>query len=151
MNTWLESILTWLRGGKLSLSNLIVSPAIVEVSQVVTVKCTATNNGGKTQKKTIKLKVEGSIMASQTVTLNPGQSQVVSFQVTPTIAKNYTVAVDGLTGTFQATAPQVADIRLENLVISPSSVLVGQTVSISVTATNYGNAAGSKTITCTAT
>ncbi|MBA7683047.1 hypothetical protein ES703_91403 [subsurface metagenome] len=88
-------------------------------------------------------------MAEKTVSLEPGQSEAVSFEVTPTEAKTFHVSVNGLTGSFVATEEAVADIRLENLVIEPTEVNVGQKVTISVTATNYGAAAGTKTIVCT--
>lgn len=39
------------------------------------------------------------------VTLNPGESQAVSFQVTPQVARIYNVNVDGLAGTFSARSP----------------------------------------------
>ncbi|MBA7629845.1 hypothetical protein ES703_37352 [subsurface metagenome] len=42
-------------------------------------------------------------MAEQTVELQPGESQVISFEATPTVAKTYQVSVDGLTGSFVAT------------------------------------------------
>ncbi len=42
-------------------------------------------------------------MAEQNVTLQPGESKVVSFEATPTVAKVYQVSVDGLTGSFEAT------------------------------------------------
>ncbi|GAI26209.1 unnamed protein product [marine sediment metagenome] len=90
-------------------------------------------------------------MAEQMVTLAPGESKAVSFEVIADVAKTYTVSVDGLTGTFRATTEPVADIRVENLSITPSEVYIGETVTISVTATNYGTASGSKTITCTVT
>lgn len=51
--------------------------------------------------------------------------------------------------TAHPTAPPVADIRVENLTITPAEVNVGQTVTISVTAKNYGGAVGTKTIVCT--
>lgn len=41
-------------------------------------------------------------METKKVTLNPGDSQVVSFEVKPTVAKTYHVSVDGLTGSFEA-------------------------------------------------
>ena len=44
--------------------------------------------------------------------------------------------------------PGVADIRVENLTIEPVEVYVGDQVSISVVAKNYGTASGSKVITC---
>lgn len=43
-------------------------------------------------------------MAEQSVTLNPGESKVVSFEATPAEARTYQVEVDGLTGSFVATA-----------------------------------------------
>lgn len=44
-------------------------------------------------------------MAEQSVTLNPGESRVVSFEAIPHEARTYQVVVDGLTGSFAATAP----------------------------------------------
>jgi len=41
-------------------------------------------------------------MAKQTVTLQPGESQVVTFEATPREAKTYHVSVDGLSGSFEA-------------------------------------------------
>jgi hypothetical protein len=43
-------------------------------------------------------------MAQQSVTLNPGESKVVSFEATPSEARTYQVSVDGLTGSFTAIA-----------------------------------------------
>lgn len=45
-----------------------------------------------------------------------------------------------------AAQPPSADIRLESLIIEPYQVTVGQTVNISMTATNYGDASGNKKI-----
>ncbi|GAH30363.1 unnamed protein product [marine sediment metagenome] len=90
-------------------------------------------------------------MAEQTVTLEPGESKAVSFEVIADVAKTYSVTVDGLTGTFRATTVPVANLRVENLDITPSEVYVGEKVAISVVVTNYGGASGSRTITCTVT
>ena len=87
-------------------------------------------------------------MSEQSVTLQPGESKTVSFEVTPTEAKSYSVSVDGLSGSFRATEMPVADIRVEDLTITPSEVYIGEAVTIGVTVRNYGNAAGSKVITC---
>ncbi len=126
-------------------SNLIISPTVVNPGQVVTISCSVTNIGRETGTYTVKM--GGDFMADQSVTLEPGASRTIAFEVTPTVVKTYSVTVDGLSGTFRATTVPVADIRVENLVIEPSEVQVGQRVTISVTATNYGTAAGIKTIT----
>jgi uncharacterized protein (DUF58 family) len=133
--------------GQITLSNLVISPSAVNPGQVVTISIVATNNSTGELSQVINL--VGDFMAQQTVTLGPGESRTVSFQVTPQEARSYQVSVDGLSGSFVCTSAAVADIRLSNLVISPSSCYVGDTVTISVTATNYGSVAGSRTITCT--
>ena len=132
---------------KIRVSDLVISPAEVNPGQVVTISCLVTNIDTKAGKYTVKLR--GDFMAEQSVTLEPGESKTVSFKVTPTEAKTYSVSVDGLTGTFRATEEAVADIRVEDLTITPSEVMVGEPVSISVVATNYGTAAGTKNIVCT--
>ena len=90
-------------------------------------------------------------MAEQSVALNPGESETVSFEVTPTVAKSYSVLVDGLSGSFRAVTVPVADVRVENLSIAPAGVYVGEKVTINVTAKNYGDAVGTKKITCNVT
>lgn len=83
----------------------------------------------------------------QIVTLNPGESKSVSFQVVPTGVGIYTVSVDGLSGSFEVLG--MSDIRVSGLSIIPSKVYPGDTVTISVVAINSGTATDSKEITCT--
>ena len=86
----------------------------------------------------------------ETITLAPGASSLVSFSVVPSMVKRFSVRVDGLSGSFEATAgppPPYPDIVLSGLVITPAVVEVGDTVTISVTATNRGTATGTRTIT----
>ncbi len=136
-------------GAEFRVSNLVISPTEVNPGQVVSISCTVTNMTYEAGAYTVKL--GGDFMAEQTVSLAPGESKVVSFEVVPDVARTYSVTVDGLSGTFRATTVPVADIRVENLTIEPSEVQVGQLVTITVTATNYGTAAGTKKIVCTVT
>jgi len=136
-------------GAEFSVSSLIISPTEVNPGQPVTITCTVTNIGAAAGDYTVVL--GGDFMAEKAVSLEPGQSEVVSFEVTPTEAKTFHISVNGLTGSFVATEVPVADIRVENLVIEPAEVNVGEKVTISCTATNIGGAAGTKTIVCTVT
>jgi len=136
-------------GAEFVVSDLVISPTEVNPGQVVTITCPVTNIGSEAGDFTVTM--GGDFMAERSVTLGPGESQVVAFEVTPAVAKSYSVSVDGLTGSFVATEVPVADIKVENLVISPTEVQVGELVTISVRATNYGTVAGSKVITCTVT
>ena len=136
-------------GAEFKVSNLVVSPTEVQVGFPVSISCLITNIGGQAGSYTVAL--GGEFVAEQSVYLAAGESKAVSFDVTPTAAKTYSVSVDGLHGSFVATTVPVADIRVENLTITPSEVYVGEKVTISVTAKNYGAAAGSKKIICTVT
>jgi len=136
-------------GVKFTLSDLVISPTEVNPGQPVIISCLVTNIGDG--EGTTIITLGGDFMAEQVVSLAPGESKVVSFEVVPDIAKTYSVSVDGLYGSFVATEVPVADIRASNLVISPTEVYVGEPVTISVTVTNYGAAAGSKVITCNVT
>jgi len=130
-------------------SDLVISPTVVNPGQVVTISCTVTNMTYEAGAYTVKL--GGDFMAEQTVSLAPGESKVVSFEVVPDVARTYSVTVDGLSGTFRATTAPVADIRVENLRIEPEETEVGKPVIISVDVTNYGTKTGSKTIVCMVT
>jgi len=46
-------------------------------------------------------------MAEQEVALAPGESKVVTFEAIPHEARTYQVSVNGLTGSFMATAPEI--------------------------------------------
>jgi len=139
----------WYTPAEFKVSNLFISPTEVKPGQAVIIYCTVTNIGTEAGNYTVKL--GGDFMAEHVVTLQPGESTTVSFDVMPEVAKSYSVSVDGLSGTFVATEAPVTDIRVENLVITPAEVNVGEKVTISVTATNYGTISGSKKIVCTVT
>lgn len=131
------------------ISDLVISPKEVNPGQVVTISCLVTNIGNEAGDYTIHL--GGDFVAEQTVELAPGESKTIAFEVTPTVAKSYSVSVNGLSGSFKAVKVPVADIRVENLTITPAEVYVGEKVAINVVATNYGTAAGSRKIVCTVT
>ena len=58
-------------------------------------------------------------MAEQQITLNPGESRVVSFEATPTVAKTYQVSVDGLAGSFVAIK---AAVEITGITVSPTTL-----------------------------
>ena len=147
---WMGIYWPWYKppvGAEFKVSDLVISPTEVNPGQPVTITCVVKNTGAEAGSYTVKM--EGDFVAQQTVSLAPGESKTISFEVTPTVAKTYSVLVDGLSGSFRATTAPVADIKVENLVISPTEVNVDQKVTISVVAKNYGTAAGTKTIVCT--
>ena len=75
-------------------------------------------------------------MAQQIITLNPGESEIASFTVTPNEAKTYTVSVDGLGGTFVVLPKGLPEVPEEFCVdtinAEPSVVVLGNEVKIHV-------------------
>jgi len=132
---------------EISLGDLAINPPVVNPGGKVTISVIVTNIGGMVGSYEVIL--GGDFVAAKTVTLEPGESKAVTFEVTPTELGVYSVSVDGLTGSFSVVEVPVVDIRISDLVIEPTVVYVGEKVTISVMATNYGTAAGSRTITFT--
>ncbi len=86
-----------------TITGLVITPSTVGVGSSVTITCTVTNTGAQAGSCVVTL--SGDFSQTQSVTLNAGDSATVSFTVTPTIAKTYSVSVDGQSGTFVATSP----------------------------------------------
>ncbi len=80
-------------------------------------------------------------MATQSVSLQPGESKVVSFEAIPTVAKTYQVLVNGLTGSFRAVSP-VVPIYSVVLGVSNTTPKVGEAISWWVDITNIGTVSG---------
>ncbi len=88
-----------------SVSYLSVSPRLeVEPGEAVTIAVLVANTGGESGSYTVVLKIDGVKEAEESVTVAPGESQDVSFSVTREEAGSYTVAVDGLGGSFNVVA-----------------------------------------------
>lgn len=128
-------------------SDLVISPLEVFVGEHVGISVMVTNIGDYRGSYIVQL--GGDFMEQKTVTLNAGESKPVTFQVTPGEERSYQINVNELSGSFIALAPPEANIIVSDLVIEPSQVYVGEPVTISVTATNIGNAPGEKVITLT--
>lgn len=136
--------------GNIIISNLAIEPGTVYVGEPVSISVTATNTGGVTGSHEVTCEVEGGFM-KKTVSLDPGESKVVTFTYTPTMAKGYTVSADGLSGTFVAMEIPEARFEVIDLLIEPAEVYVGETVTISVVVTNVGGKAGSYEVICEVT
>jgi len=83
-----------------SVSYLSFSPLEVEPGEAVTITVLVANTGGESGSYTVVLKIDGVKEAEETVTLAAGESQDVSFSATREEPGNYTVTVDGWSGSF---------------------------------------------------
>lgn len=79
---------------------------------------------------------------TKAVTLSPGQSQQVSFQVTPQVARIYNVNVDGLAGTFSARSPTPPPEEVPfsvTIIGTDSPAPAGETITTYIRVTNLGD------------
>lgn len=125
------------------LSELEIIPAEVNPGQEVAITAIATNPTDEELTRQVNLR--GDFTGSQTVTLEPGESRVVSFTIIPTEVGEYMVEVDGLFGTFRVTeAAEGIDVALswdqEDLTFERGSTHIAH-----VEATNLGT----EDLTCT--
>ncbi len=131
-------------GAEFEVSDLVISPEVVSVGQSVIISVLVINIGTETGSKTIICEVDGAIMAEQIVTLAPGESEVVTFEVTPEVAKTYSVSVDGLYGSFRATEVGVAAYSVVLNVSNPTPA-IDEIIAWYADITNIGNAPGAPT------
>lgn len=81
-------------------------------------------------------------MAEQSITLNPGESKTVSFEVIPAEARTYQVSVNGLSGSFSAVGapPDVPEgFEISSLSFTPETTYIGGPIEISIMATNVSH------------
>jgi len=87
-----------------SVSNLSITPLEVKPKEAVAITVSVANTGGTQGSYTVVLKINGVKEAEKSVTVAVGKSQDVTFSVTKEEAGSYSVAVDGLTGSFTVAA-----------------------------------------------
>ncbi len=85
-------------------SSLVISPAEVAPAERVNISISVVNTGGREGSYTVVLEINGVKEAEKSVTVAAGGSKTVTFSVSRTEG-SYTVAVDGLSGSFTVVAP----------------------------------------------
>jgi hypothetical protein len=83
-----------------SSSNLRIEPAEVQPGEAVTITVTVTNSGGTEGSYTVVLNINGQKETEKSITVAAGESQNVTFSVTRKEVGNYSVVVEGLSGSF---------------------------------------------------
>ncbi len=127
-----------------ALSDLSVSPAEVDIGDMVSISVVVANTGDLSGSYDVNLKINGAVVETKSVTLEGGSSQTVSFTTSRDSAGTYTVTIDSQIVTFTVKAPpEPAAFTVSNLRISPAEVNIGDVVSISVVVANTGDLSGS--------
>lgn len=96
----LQRALNVLELAAFELTNLTINPSQVNLGESVGISVDVKNEGDVSGTYTVTLRIDGTTESTQDVTLAGGENRTVSSTVTKNEAKSYSVAVDGLTGTF---------------------------------------------------
>jgi hypothetical protein len=79
---------------------LRISPSEVNIGEEVTISVSVNNTGNATGSCEVTLKINGVVEAAMKVTLDAGASEEVTFTTAKDVAGTYSVAVDGVSGSF---------------------------------------------------
>ena len=83
-----------------TVSHLSISPSEVYIGERVSIRLIVANTGGESGSYKVTLKINGVVEATKEVTVYAGLSKEITFTISKDIAGTYSVAVDGLTGSF---------------------------------------------------
>ena len=82
-------------------SALTITPAEVNIGEVVAIRLTVTNTGVTSGTSRVTLKIDGTVEATKNVTLAARESQKVTFTTKKNAAGTYSLDVNGITGSFR--------------------------------------------------
>ena len=123
----------------ISVTALDINPRQVREGEKVTVTAEVTNDGGVTGTHKLELKIDGRTAAEKEVSVLPGETELVTFEVVETKAGEHKVEVGGLEDKF--VIPE-ADIGVTALDINPRQAKEGEEVTVTAGVTNDGGVTG---------
>jgi hypothetical protein len=97
-----------------SIGKLIISPAEAELGDIITISATISNTGEYDGIYHARLKINGVVMVTKEVSVNAGDSEVVSFDTSQDKEGVYTVEIGEASGTFTVKASQSVSPRVIN-------------------------------------
>ncbi len=149
-NSGKYAILAGTRPAAFTVSELTISPLEVNVGEVVTASVTVTNTGDLAGSYSLSLQVSNVVLETKQITLGGGASQKVTFSFSRDAAGTYIVNIGQLSGSVKVKAralPTPATFVVRDLTISPASVDIGATTTISAVVANTGDISGNYKVT----
>ena len=87
-------------GSHFRLSNLVIEPKEARPDDEITINVTVTNIGDAPEDCTLQLRIDGQDRGAKEISLNPGESGVVSFTITESLKGMHVVEIADLEGNF---------------------------------------------------
>ncbi|MFP4641924.1 MAG: CARDB domain-containing protein [Chloroflexota bacterium] len=125
------------------ITDFSLSSSQVELGELVNVEAEVTNVGEESGSYDLELRVDGGMYAKRSVTLSEGEEEQVSFHVKAERVGTCRVSLDNLSQTFRVVAPpEPADFKCTDLTVSPSTVKLGESVTVRAEISNVGELSG---------
>jgi hypothetical protein len=138
------AVLAPIHPASFTVTDLSVTPVEVYPGDEVSISVTATNTGSLTGTYEISLVVNDTIAETREVTLDGGDSELVTFSLIADTVGEHSVQVGELKSTFIANEPRAtAAFLTNNLDIIPIEVTIGESVTVGVLVSNTGDVFGS--------
>jgi hypothetical protein len=125
--------------------SLNMTPTKIATGEKVTIEVKVRNINSETDMYNVPLMVDGVADSRKDITLAPGASESLIFELTRSHAGIYKISVGSKESTLTVRKPSPPDWRLSNLEINPSEVNIGENVVITAELTNIGGSQGSYT------
>lgn len=144
------AVLAPTRPANFTVTDLSITPKEVVTGESVSISVIVTNTGDLTGSYKVSFQIDDVVAQTREVTLDGGDSETISFSLTPDTIGKYTVNINGLPGTFEVKPPKPpvpATFTTSDLTISPTEVNIGESVTISATVANIGGVTGTYLVT----
>jgi len=94
------------RAAAFTSSGLNIDPSSVDLGGTLTISVEVTNTGAKSGTHTVALKIDGEVEDEKTVTVNPDETETVTFSLAGSQLGTFSVEMDGLSGSYTVTEPE---------------------------------------------
>jgi hypothetical protein len=125
--------------------SLNMIPTKIATGEKATIEAEVRNINSQTDTYNIPLMVDGVADDRKSITLAPGQTELLTFELTRSHAGIYKISVGDKESTLVVEKPSPPDFRLSNLEINPAQVNIGENVVIIAKLANIGGSRGSYT------
>lgn len=122
-----------------------MTPTSIATGEKVTIEAQVRNINSKTDIFNIPLMVNGVANDRKSMTLAPGETELLTFELTINHAGSYKISIADKESTLIVENPSPPDFRLSNLEINPTEVNIGENVVITAKIANAGGTQGNYT------
>jgi hypothetical protein len=132
-----QGLLAVAKPAEFTLSNLTINPLETYVGQSITISANVTNVGEEEGNCSANLEINDVLKETKVIQLLGRESKIVEFIDTENNEGNYSVKIGDLNGTFTVIAlPSTSTVKVSNLLIDPVEAWAGESINISITASN---------------